>query len=953
MPNLSFPSSLESISCSRLEEIRSKGHEMVRSAHELSKWVGLSDFVFEQGLKHPKWLEAANERKEELLDYSEALKPALAEVRDERQLWSCIRQFRNRHMLSIACLDLINQQDIETSLKAVSDLSDALILQTYHWLYQHLCDKYGAPVGENGPLSMMILGMGKLGGRELNFSSDIDLIFLYPEQGILTGGRKEREYSWFFTKLAQSLINALDQITADGRVFRVDMRLRPYGESGPLVMHFDAFENYLQEQGRDWERFAMVKARVLNEPCSYRDEVESLLRPFIYRKYLDFSSIEALRRMKNLITQEVRRRRLTNNIKLGAGGIREAEFIVQSLQLINGGKQASLRKKGLLESLAEIQRLKLMPSADCDNLRESYLFLRKVEHCLQQFADQQTQTLPDIELGQDRLAYVMSFESYPLFLRELEMKMACVNKLFGELIGEEEPEPESEISAELESLWLLDLEDEEAISVLQAYVSNEELEALWQAVKHFKQDAKSRVHLGRGKDILDKLMPQVFCHLFQQYQLLNEQEGLSCASLFERICLVMKSIIRRTAYLELMHVNQGVTLQLIKLCYASAWIAEQIAKFPMLLDELLNPQSLYHTLERHEYDDELRLSLLRVPSDDDEQQMEALRQFKLGQQLKVAAADVTGVLPVMRVSDHLTYLAEAILAQVVEDAWHQMVAKYGTPAGADLVDKAFGVIAYGKLGGIELGYGSDLDLVFVYQLEPNAFTDGEKSVENRTFYIKLAQRILHLFNTRTHSSLLYEVDMRLRPAGNSGLLVCHANTYAEYLQQEAWTWEHQALARSRVVYGDKNITNTLSDIRREILTTERESETLINDVVSMRQKMREHLSQDKPGTFDIKQGEGGLVDIEFLVQFWVLQHANKYPDICRWSDNVRILESLSQQKLISEQEADLLTEAYLAYRHKGHKLTLAGESLHVFDDELEQWRSPVAQLWKRTLRIGS
>lgn len=951
-----LPSELNALSDERWAELKNNAGLSEDSVpDDFKSALGLSDFIYDYCRRNPDYLQSSGllDGEFELIkDYECALSQLLDTVDSEAALLSAIRVFRNDNMLRIAFCDLLNKQSIADSLAQVSALSQALITQTYQWYYRHFCDKYGTPEGEYGPMPMIVLGMGKLGGRELNFSSDIDLIFLYPEQGVLTGKRKEREFGWFFNRLAQSLINALDKVTADGRVFRVDMRLRPYGESGPLVMHFDAFENYLQEQGRDWERFAMVKARILNDASAYSNLVQSLLTPFVYRKYLDFSAIDALRKMKHLISQEVRRRQLSNNIKLGAGGIREIEFIVQSLQLISGGKQPVLRQRSLLKALDEIETLKLMTTEDCRRLQVSYLYLRKLEHCLQQFADQQTQTLPSDPIDQARLAHIMGEGSFGELLAVIQKHTRYVNSRFTDLIGEEE-RISSTADSELGSLWALTLDFDEASSILSSYLDNEQHQAFFSALTDFKQDAKARVHAGRGNEILDRLMPQLLEALFTHYTLSKDSSAsieLSCTALFKRLSIVLNAVLRRTSYLELMQLNGGVRQQLIKLCHASLWIAEQIARFPLLLDELLNPQSLYHALERSGYAKELREVCLRIDDDDVEQQMEVLRQFKLGQQLRVAAADITGILPIMKVSDHLTYLAEAICHQVVESAWHQVSEKYGEPEGTNAQDRAFAIMAYGKFGGIELGYGSDLDLVFVYACDPNGKTQGPKPIENRTFYIKLAQRILHLFNTRTHSGQLYDVDMRLRPAGNSGLLVCHISTYEDYLRNEAWTWEHQALVRSRVVHATQSLASSLNAMRQAILSIKRDADALAEDVSKMREKMRTHLSSSDPEQFDIKQGSGGLVDIEFLVQYWVLLHAHQCPKVCEYSDNIRVLDALDEAQIIAPSDIDVLKEAYLAFRHEGHRLTLAGEKLFSTNSALEEWRKSVSTIWERELR---
>ncbi len=914
-------------------------------AGQLKSIFALSDFIADSCLVDPdiaRQMLVEGRLQQTDIDYQSGLHKELEKVTDEQQLHQTLRRFRRAYMVHIAWRDLTNMQDIQASLVQVSRLADALINQAYQWLYQHQGQKYGFPSGEFGEQPMLIMGMGKLGGQELNFSSDIDLIFIYPENGEISGAKRSIEHQPFFTKLAQKLIAALHQTTVDGQVFRVDMRLRPYGESGALVSHFAAIEDYYQDQGRDWERYAMVKGRILNPDGTYSEQLMQVLQPFVYRRYIDFGAIEALRKMKGLISQEVRRRGLVGNIKLGQGGIREVEFIVQSLQLIRGGRIAALQQQSLLTTLSALQDAQLLPAEDVEQLRECYLLLRKVEQCLQQFADQQTQQLPDDPLDQMRLATVMGFEDYQQFSSHLADKMALVSQQFKLLIGEEQQDQEQSKWLEMTDLWMLGLDLDEALPILDNFLREDDIQEFWPFFADFRSEMQHRPIGQRGRESLDKLMPAAL------YTALHCQAD-SHSQLLQRLFKVIKSICRRTAYLELLVENPGAMKQLIRLCNASPWIAEQISRFPLLLDELLNPASLYQTPELRAYPDELRQFMLRISPDDLELQMETLRQFKLTQQLKIAAADVTGALAVMKVSDHLTYLAEAIINQTVLLAWEQMVEKHGLPQGASADKRNFAVLGYGKLGGIELGYGSDLDLVFVHGCPGNEMTDGPKSIESKQFYIRLAQRIMHLFATKTASGELYEVDLRLRPSGNSGMLVCHVEGFAQYQREEAWTWEHQALVRSRFIFGETDLAITLANIRSEILSRPRELAALTQDVVTMREKMRNHLSRGKADSFDLKQDPGGIADIEFLVQFMVLAHSHQHSGLLCWPDNVRIIEGLVETGLFEAKEGEQLIQAYLEYRNTGHHLALQNKQILEHSDRFETLRQSVRQIWGKYL----
>lgn len=881
--------------------------------------ITLSDFIMRSAQQSPKRIFNMFSEKRpyhlEQFEYLSDLQQILTNVTSEEACHQALRLYRMEHMVCLAFADLVLSIPLDLSLAKLSELADALILGALEWLSTYCYQKWGKPVNASGELQpLLVYGMGKLGGKELNFSSDIDLIFVYPETGETVDGPRCLDNHTFFTRLAQKLITALNQKNADGFVYRVDMRLRPFGDSGPLVLSFNAMEDYYQEQGRDWERYAMLKARLIGEG-KYHGTLSSLLRPFVYRRYIDFSVIDSLRRMKMMIAQEVRRKGLINNIKLGAGGIREIEFIVQVFQLIRGGRTKELQQRNLLKVLPLLVEHQAIDEHNKNVLETAYRFLRRVENIIQAIDDKQTQTLPDCALDQARLLHVLAGQevtTWPQFITYLDKVMAAVHQEFIALIGEEMPHHQTE-PAHWVALWESDWDLAES----EQWIASEQVD--WDATKisvlltDFKQETNKRSVGNRGRLVLGKLMPL----------LLSQIADLGADHIcLERTLWILSKIVTRTAYIELLYENEGALKHLVKLCQASSWVAEHIAKYPIILDELIDPHLLHNPPSLTSYADDLRQHLLRVPEDDLEAQMECLRQFKQAQQLRIAAADIVGVLPITKVSDHLTALAEAIIKEVVQMAWSQMAQRFGIPASLPAEQTGFAVIGYGKMGGIELSYSSDLDLVFVHRCDINDLTNGEKQVSAGQFYAKLAQRIMHIFNTRMASGLLYELDMRLRPSGNSGVLVVSLPTFAQYQAEDAWTWEHQALVRARVVYGQPEISKAFDDIRCAVLSKARDKLTLKADVLAMRQKMRDHLDKSTDSAVDIKQGKGGLVDVEFLAQFLVLANANKFSDVARYSDNIRIFKTLCDLGVVSKEDKQTLIANYCALRDIGHKQSL-------------------------------
>ncbi|NRF16740.1 bifunctional [glutamate--ammonia ligase]-adenylyl-L-tyrosine phosphorylase/[glutamate--ammonia-ligase] adenylyltransferase [Vibrio coralliilyticus] len=945
---MQLPTSLAYVSQVALESLLQ--HQAIQEwpdsyREELSYVAGLSQFIVDTMQQDeylhqhlPEMLEAESRHE----TYRQRLAELLAECSDEMQGHRVLRQFRNREMTYIAWRDFIGNWKLEQSLEHLSQLAEAMIFETYQWQYKACCELWGTPCNDAGEAQpMLVIGMGKLGGGELNFSSDIDLIFTYPENGETQGARRSIANAQFFTRLGQRIIKALDQQTFDGFCYRVDMRLRPFGDSGPLVMSYAALEDYYQEQGRDWERYAMIKARVMGrEMYPQYQELRQMLRPFVFRRYIDFSAIQSLRRMKSMISSEVRRRGLSNNIKLGAGGIREIEFIAQVFQLIRGGREPNLRQRGLLVTLDAIEELEQLTSEEVNNLKLSYKFLRRLENLLQAMADKQTQTLPECENEQLQLAVAMGYPDWTSLIEQVRQHMHNVHQVFNNLIGDEEEEC-SEVAKHFHELWDMAEKPDVIEAVLEQDIGTTEAAEMASTIIQFKKDLAKKTLGPRGREVLNRLMPKIFAAIYSHQ---DAKFGLP------RVLHLLHKIVTRTTYLELLDEHPAALTQLVRLCTASPMISEQLGRYPILLDELIDPQQLYNPVPLESYHTELRDFLARIPEDDMEQQMEALRQFKQICILRIAAADIAGVLPVMKVSDHLTYLAEAIVESVVNQAWLQMAEKYGEPTHLkDREGRGFAVIGYGKVGGWELGYNSDLDIVFMHDCPVHAYTDGKKEIDGRQFYLRLAQRIIHIFSTRTASGILYEADTRLRPSGASGLLVSPADAFDEYQHNEAWTWEHQALVRARMIYGDQPLQQAFSQTRHDILSLAREESKLKTDVAEMRVKMREHLGGKKSGRFMLKQDPGGITDVEFLAQYLVLRFSHEKPKLTRWSDNVRIFESMMAQGILDEAPAMALTQAYTTMRDQIHHRNLLNLDADVAEEKLTKERELVKALWHEWL----
>ncbi len=942
-----LPEPLRAVVTARWDEIRRRADEAGVDLAPLAshpQWPAVlagSEFVARAALVAPQVVVGLVQGEElawekGLEAYRTALTPLVESAEDEPELGRVLRRFRRREMVRIAWRELGGTVPETVILAELSALAEACIDLGLARLSAWQAIEQGQPLDAHGrPISLVVLGMGKLGGGELNFSSDVDLIFAYRQEGEV-GGRSHGEY---FTRLAQRLVALLHQPTAEGFVYRVDTRLRPFGDVGPLAVSFDAMEDYYQTHGREWERYALIKARPV---AGDRREGEALLQrlqPFVYRRYLDYGAIAALREMKALIEREAQRRGRADDVKLGPGGIREIEFIVQLFQLIRGGRDPELQGQALLPILARLGERDLLPEAMAAELREHYLFLRRVENRIQAQDDRQTHKLPSDPLGRARLASSFG-EDWPALEARIRTVMGRVRERFEQVFRAPQTEDRDSRGEALQALWMGGMDRQEACALL-ADQGFQRPEDLLEALASLRDGPRVRMLSARGRERLDALMPLLLAAV-------SEQESPDEA--WPRLLRVVEAILGRTPYLDLLVENPLALSQLVHLCAASPWVAEELAAHPMLLDELVDPRTLREPLEAPALRAELERVLAPV-ADDLEQAMERLRQFKRAQVLRVAGADLLGHAPLPRVSDYLTAIAEVVLQASLELAWRHLTARHGEPrcqVGGHEHRPGFVVIGYGKLGGIELGYGSDLDLVFLHDSRGSQqITDGPKPIDNTLFFARLAQRLMHILTAFTPAGRLYEVDTRLRPSGSAGVLVSSLEAFARYQRESAWTWEHQALVRARPVAGDSRVGEAFRRVRGEILARRRDPHTLRREIAEMRGRMRENLSHDDAEHFDLKQGRGGLVDIEFMVQYSVLRWAHDHPALLAWTDNLRLLDTLVQEGLWPREDAKEVAEIYQRYRSRLHRLTLQQQAARVPAKDFTREREVVMARWQQ------
>lgn len=861
-----------------------------------------------------------------------------------------LRSIRKRELARIVYRDLNRMAELVETTSDLSSLADLCVQHALDLYYQAQCHELGVPKGSQTgkDQQMVVLGLGKLGARELNLSSDIDLIFLYDESGWLEDNENSLSNQEFFIRLSRRIIHCLSNKESDGFVFRVDMRLRPYGDSGALILNRNAMEQYYLQQGRDWERYAYIKARSIAGDKALGNDFLQWLKPFVYRKHIDYGAIESLRQMKEMINTEVQKKNMRDDLKLGPGGIREIEFIVQANQLIWGGKDPLLQEARLLDTLNHLSERNHLPESDANVLESAYIFLRNSEHVVQAERDRQTHRLPESELSRSRLATAMGFETWESYLCTLDAHRNQVKDCFSRIVSSGEAERDDLLEGNLhwQAIWR---ESDESLANLLKGTPFKDYGSFKSNIVSLKKEIQKGDASEKGKERLDKLLPILLGTIAEQQH---------PDVVLQRVMPVIIAISRRSTYVSFLLENLDALKRMTFLCGMSRWLADQLHDFPVLLYELTDKQIHEARFEKAILVRELDQLTEPLDESDLEAQMDAMRQFKNSWVLKIAIYELLDSLPIMKASDALTEVAEIILNKTTDIAWSYLVARHGLPVSTDHSDsKKFGIVAYGKLGGFELGYGSDLDLIFIHDWDIHAETGGNKPVSINTFFVRLAQRIVHILSSYTQFGVLYKIDLRLRPNGNKGPLVATMNAFKRYQRQDAWTWEHQALVRARFVAGDAFIEKQFQSIRSEILTRKRNIDTLLQEVVSMREKMRTHLSTDEKSPFnleeegadilvsgfDLKHGIGAIVDIEFMVQYAVLAGSSEHPELAVWTDKIRILDELSKLGLFSALETSVLQEAYLAYRAAVHYQSLGGQ-METFDS-LETLRRDVARIW--------
>jgi glutamate-ammonia-ligase adenylyltransferase len=839
---------------------------------------------------------------------------ATQHIVDEISLKKSLRLLRSRVMARMIVRDLNGLADLQEVMTTTSELAECVINTAINYLHDWQAAVYGQPVDLQGKLQQLIvIGMGKLGGGELNVSSDIDLIFAYESDGA-TQGDKSISNQDFFARLAKKLIAAIDEITEDGFVFRVDMRLRPFGSEGAIVCNLDALEDYYQNNGREWERYAWIKGREVTGG----DEVSRLLKPFVFRKYLDFGAFASMRDLKIQIQRDVNSKGMHDNIKLGRGGIREIEFIAQVFQLIRGGQDVSLQIKPTLSVLGLLSNKGLLPAQTVAELSEAYVFLRNLEHRLMYVDDVQTQELPKSDDAKARIAKAMSYENWSAFLHQLDQYRAQVQQHFDATFNDAEAADDA-LEAE-KSVWNASVGEAEAVESLHQIGFAEPHETYRRLnILHQSSRYKQLPELSRQR--FDAVMP----HVISQAGKVNNPDVT-----LTRVTDLLESICRRASYLALLAEHPQAMQLLVKLCSSSPWLANYLTSHPILLDELLDDRTLHATPDFTAMRSELLQRLAEVTGDV-ERQMDVMRHFKHAYIFRFAVQDINGELQLETISDYLSALADLILSVALEIIWPNVRGKH-------LDVPKFAVIGYGKLGGKELGYASDLDIIFLYD---------DEAPEASEAYARFAQRINNWFNSLTSAGLLYETDLQLRPDGNSGLLVSRVDAFRDYQLNKAWIWEHQALTRARFVAGDAAIGQAFDAIRAEVMTQARDATVLKTEVLSMRERMRkaQHVSA---GMFDLKQGIGGIIDVEFLVQYLVLLHAPTYPVLTGNIGNIGLLKQMATLKIIDAELAESVATAYRDYRHMQHRLKLQGATqLNIKAEEIAVQIAKVTELWNR------
>jgi len=852
-------------------------------------------FLRDPALLGPEFLQLMSDPR-----HADARAGVLAAAPDAATLHRELRRFRTRESLRLVWRDVNGADDVETTLAGASVLAEACIEAALRGAEREVAARHGVVRGAGGAVQRMaVFALGKLGGGELNFSSDVDLVLAHADGGTSDGARP-LEAGAYFARVGQAMVALLAERSAEGHVHRVDLRLRPFGSAGHTTLSFAAMEQYFQREGRDWERYAWIKARPVAGDRSAGARFLETLRPFVFRRYLDYGAFAGLREMKSLIDAEVARKDLADHLKLGPGGIREIEFIVQLLQLIRGGREPALRVRGLLPALAACEQLGWLPSGRAQRLREAYRYLRRVENRLQMFDDEQTHEVPADAEVRERIALGLGRTTWADVAAELDRHRTHVSEEFAALMAVEARGRARRAQGSWQAFWRTLASDG---SVDPDALSDAGFQPVERAVAELEAlvgGSALRTMSARARERLDRVMPAILAVAAEQ------EEPLRCLA---RLLRLVQAVARRSVYLALLDEQPAALKRLATVFSRSEFLADRVIAHPLLIDDLLDDRVDSGTLQL-DFDAELERKVGIVADADIEAEIDAIQEVRQSALFRIGLAVLAGRLDAVVAARQLAHVAAAVVRAVLRLAERELAASHGRLPGGD---SGFAVIAYGSLGGRELGFGSDLDLVFLYDAErASRESDGARPIDGTRWYARLAQRVVHLLGVQTRSGRLYEVDVRLRPDGSKGLLVQSLAAFVAYQRERAWTWELQALVRSRPIAGDPGLMSRFTQARADLLAIPRDARKLRAEIGAMRERWRGERDRSDVQRFDLKQGIGGLVDIEFLLQALVLEHASRHPDLAESGNTADLIGACSRAGLLAPADAHALAQAHAA-----------------------------------------
>jgi glutamate-ammonia-ligase adenylyltransferase len=902
------------------------------AARRVAQVALASDFAIATFMRQPQLL------LDLLADSGPVPAPPRLDAGNQAEWGTLLRRYRAAGSARLVWRDVLGFDEVTDTLAGSSVLAETCLQLALAALEDDFATRHGRIRKADGSAQrLVVFALGKLGGGELNFSSDVDLVYGYEDDGESSSGQggpdqgpgsRPLAAEQYYSRLGQQLAKLLDEATAEGFCHRVDLRLRPFGNAGRVAWSFAAMESYYQREGRDWERYAWQKARPVAGDIAAGERFLHTLRPFVYRRYLDYGALDGLREMKAAIAAEVARKELADDIKRGPGGIREIEFLVQALQLIRGGREPALRERRLLPALAALVQARHMEADAGAALTRAYGFLRRLENRLQMLRDAQVHALPQDPLDRERIAAALDFDGWPALLAALQAQRGLVSAEFEALLA---PRRRRDAPNTLALYWRA-LPAEGDAQVL-ADAGFEDAAAADASLRDLARAPSLRALSDGARARMDRVLPAL---------LDSAAASRQPDAALRRLLPLLHNILRRASYLALLDEQPAALQRLVSVLARSALLGERLAAHPLLLDELLDVRIGGQLPGREALFAACEAALAQ---EDPEAALFLLNEVRQALSFRIALAALDARQDAQDSVRQLAWLADAVVSVVLRLAQREMQTAHGAIAGS-----RFAVIGYGSLGGEELGFGSDLDLVFLYEAAADAHSDGTRPLDAARWFARLAQKIVALLGTVTAAGRLFEVDVRLRPDGAKGLLVSPLAGFAEYQRQRAWTWEHQALVRARCVAGDAALCAQFEAVRDAVLAQPRDADTLRTEVGAMRARMRAELDRSGPGGFDIKQGEAGLVDLEFLLQFLVLRDASLQPSLLSSRDTPGLLDAACDAGAMEADACASLRAAHAVLLDVGLRCTLDRRPrLLPEDDAIAQARTAIRAAWQAAL----